>query len=152
MPMLLVANPLNSSPLIFPVIECFHIAGFVMAIGTCALVDFRMLNLAMAHQTPAQLTKDTSPWTVAGLILVICSGLLIYSTDPDMYYLNLPFLLKMGFLILAIVFHYTVLRKLASSNAPPGKSKLAACVSLALWVAVVFGGIFIGFTSPNLSF
>src|SRR5665213_1212311 len=152
MAMLLAGNPLNSSPLIFPVIECFHIAGFVMAIGTCALIDFRLLNLAMAHQTPAQLTRDTAPWTLAGLILVICSGLMIYSTDPDMYYLNLPFLLKMGFLVLAIVFHYAVLRKLALSSAPSVKSKLAACVSLALWVAVVFGGIFIGFTGRDLSF
>jgi hypothetical protein len=150
--MLQLANPLNASPLIFPMIECFHIAGFVMAIGTCALIDFRLLNLAMAHQTSAQITKDTGPWTLAGLILVICSGLLIYSTDPDLYYLKLHFLLKMGFLVLAIVFHYTVLRKVALSSEPPGKSKLAACVSLALWVAVVFGGIFIGFTSPSLSF
>ena len=91
--LMFLGNPLNSSPLIFPVIECIHIAGFVMAFGTCALIDFRLLDLAMARQTPAQLTKDTSPWTLAGLILVNCSGLLIYSTDPDMYYLNLPFLL-----------------------------------------------------------
>ena len=151
-PMLLVANPPNSSPLIFPVIECFHIAGFVMAIGTCALIDFRLLNLAMAHQTPAQLTTDTSPWTSAELILVICSGLMIYSTDPDMYYLNHPFLLKMGFLVLAIAFHYAVLRKLALSGAPSGKGKVAARTSLALWVSVVFGGIFIGFSAPDLSF
>ncbi len=66
-----------------------------MAIGTCAFIDFRLLNLAMAHHTPAQLTRDTAPWTLAGLILVICSGLMIYSTDPDMYYLNLPFLLSL---------------------------------------------------------
>ena len=50
--MLLLANPLNSSPLIFPVIECFHISGFVMAIGTCALIDFRLLNLVMARHQP----------------------------------------------------------------------------------------------------
>ena len=81
--MLLLENPLNASPVIFPVIECFHIAGFVLAIGTIALVDFRLLDWVMPHQTPAQLTKDTSVWTLAGLMLVICSGLMIYSTDPD---------------------------------------------------------------------
>jgi hypothetical protein len=109
--MLLFENPLNASPVIFPVIECFHIAGFVLAIGTIALVDFCLLDWVMPHQTPAQLTRDTSVWTLAALMLVICSGLMIYSTDPDMYYLNLPFLLKMACLTLAIVFHYTVLRK-----------------------------------------
>ena len=96
---LLLENPLNASPVIFPVIECFHIAGFVLAIGTIALVDFRLLDWVMPHQTPAQLTQDTSVWTLAGLMLVICSGLMIYSTDPDMYYLNLPFLLKIACLI-----------------------------------------------------
>jgi len=35
---------------------------------------------------------------------VFLFGLLIYSTDPDMYYLNLPFLLKMGFLVLRSLF------------------------------------------------
>ena len=150
--MLLFENPLNASPVIFPVIECFHIAGFVLAIGTIALVDFRLLDWVMPHQTPAQLTKDTSVWTLAGLMLVICSGLMIYSTDPDMYYLNLPFLLKMACLTLAIVFHYTVLHKVALSGAPPGKSKLVAWVSLGLWAAVLFGGIFIGFTGPDLRF
>jgi len=33
-------EPAQFIALIFPVIECFHIAGFVMAIGTCALTDF----------------------------------------------------------------------------------------------------------------
>jgi hypothetical protein len=148
---MLLGNPVNASPLIFPVVECFHIAGFVLAIGTIALVDFRLLDLAMRHQTPAQLAKDTSLWTLAGLILVACSGLLLYSSDPDMYYLNLSFLFKMACLILAIVFHYTIQRKVALSGASPGKSKLVACVSLGLWAAVVFGGIFIGFIGPGLS-
>jgi hypothetical protein len=149
---MLIGNPVNASPLIFPIVECFHIAGFVLAIGTIAVVDFRLLNWAMARQTPAQLVQDTGVWTVAGLILVICSGLLLYSSDPDMYYLNLSFLAKMACLALAIVFHYTVERKVALAGASPGKSKLVACVSLALWAGVLFGGIFIGFTAEGLPF
>jgi hypothetical protein len=36
-----IENPLGSSPLVFPIIECFHIAGFILTVGTIALVDFR---------------------------------------------------------------------------------------------------------------
>ena len=80
------------------------------------------------------------------------SGLLIFSTDPDKYYLNLAFLFKIACLLLAIGFHYTIHRKVVFSDASLGASMLVACVSLALWVSVVFGGIFIAFVSQGLSF
>ena len=57
---MLIENPLNSSPLAFPVLECFHIVGFALSIGTIAIVDFRLLGWGMRRETPAQLAKDTS--------------------------------------------------------------------------------------------
>ena len=51
----------------------------------------------MRRQTPAQLAKDTWLWTLGGLVLMFFSGLLLFSSDPDMYYLNWPFLIKMVF-------------------------------------------------------
>ena len=139
--MLLAENPLNSSPLIFPTLECFHIAGFIVAIGTTALVDFRLLDWGMRHQTPAQVAQDTAPWMLGGLLTAIFSGLGLYSSDPDMYYLNYAFLLKIAFLLLAIGFYYTAVHRAVAA----GKGRVVACVSLALWALVFFGGIFIGF-------
>jgi hypothetical protein len=149
---MLIDNPVNASPLMFPIIECFHIAGFVLAIGSMALVDFRLLNLAMRRQTAAELADDTAPWTLAGWILVVSSGLLLYSSDPDMYYLNLSFQLKIVSLVAAVVFHYTIERKVVRSGASTGKSKLVALVSLALWAGVLFGGTFIGFVGGGIVF
>ena len=37
---MLITNPLNSSELVFPTLECFHIVGFALSIGTIALVEF----------------------------------------------------------------------------------------------------------------
>jgi hypothetical protein len=134
----LITNPLNSSALIFPTLECFHIVGFALSIGTIAIVDFSLLGVGMRRQTPAQLARDT--W------------LLLFSSDPDMYYLNWAFLIKMVFFVSAVVFHYTIHRKAVASDAAPPNGKAVACVSLALWAGVVFGGIFIGFIYPGLSF
>ena len=149
---MLITNPLNSSELVFPTLECFHIVGFALSIGTIAIVDFSLLGLGMTRQTPAQLARDTWLWTLGGLVLMFFSGLLLFSSDPDMYYLNWAFLIKMVFFISAVVFHYTIHRKAVSSDAPPSHGKAVACVSLALWAGVVFGGIFIGFIYPGLSF
>ena len=82
---------------------------------------------------------------------MILSGLLLFSTNPDTYYLNYAFLLKMVFLVLAIIFHYTAVRR-AAAGATALKSCLTACISLGLWVLVLFGGVFIGFTDATFHF
>ena len=146
---MLIENPLNASEYSFPVLECIHIVGFALSIGTIAIVDFALLGIGMRRQTPAQLTKDTWLWTLGGLIVMLFSGLLLFSSDPDMYYLNWAFLIKMAFFVAAVVFHYTIHRKTVSSDAPGG-GKAVACVSLLLWAGVLFGGIFIGFIYPGL--
>jgi hypothetical protein len=144
-----ITNPLNESPLTFPILECIHIVGFAVSVGTIALVDFRLLGIGMRRETPAQLGEDTFFWTLGGISLMIFSGLLLFSSDPDMYYLNIAFDLKMIFLVLAIVFNYTIHRKAVQSVAPR-RGRLVACVSLLLWMCVVFGGIFIGFLNSTL--
>ncbi len=72
----------------FRSLECFHIVGFALSIGTIAIVDFSLLGLGMRRESPAQLAKDTWLWTLGGLVVMFFSGLLLFSSDPDMYYLN----------------------------------------------------------------
>jgi hypothetical protein len=62
-----------------------------------------------------------------------------------MYYLNLSFQIKMVLLTLALIFHYTIRRKLLRGELASKLNPLVACVSLALWTSVIFAGIFIAF-------
>ena len=148
---MLIENPLNASPLAFPILECIHIVGFAISIGTIAIVDLRLLGIGMRRETPSQLGKDTFFWTLGGLIVMLFSGLLLFSSDPDMYYLNWAFLIKIFCLLLAIVFNYTIHRRVAKLETPPENAKLVASASLALWGSVIFGGIFIAFVNQGLS-
>jgi hypothetical protein len=131
--------------MVFPVLECFHILGFILLLGSIALVDFHLLAGLMRDQGTAQLSSDAAPWTLGGLALVITSGSLLFASDPDHYYLNVAFQFKMAVLLLAIAFHYTIHGRMARPDASPASGKLAACLSLALWASVIGGGIFIGF-------
>jgi hypothetical protein len=139
------ANPLNANEWAFPLTECFHITSFALSIGTIALVDLRLLGLALKNQTPGQLVKDTGIWTFAGLVIVIISGLLIFSSDPLRYTYNSGFQYKMLALVLAILFNYTIHRKVALSNPSGMAGKVVGALSLLLWVLVPFGGIWISF-------
>ncbi len=145
-----IENPLNESPLSFPILECIHIVGFAFSVGTIALVDFRLLGVGMRRQTPAQLLEDTWIWSLVGIVVMIFSGLLLFSSDPDMYAPNPAFSFKMAALVLAIVFNYTIRRKTASAAVTPSYAKAVACASMLLWGAVVFGGIFIAFVNQAL--
>ena len=119
---------------------------FAMSLGTIAMVDFRMLGVGLRKQTPAQLLKETSMWTLTGLIIVITSGLVIFTTDPLRYYYNWSFRYKCIALVVAIIFNYTIHRKVARSNSSALVGGLVAIVSLALWISIVFAGLFYAFT------
>ena len=129
--------------LAFPILECFHIAGFALSIGMTALVDFRLLGFGLRDQTPEQISRSGLWWMLGGLIVAVFSGILIFSTDPDMYYLNWIFDAKIACLVLAIVFNYTIHRKVLQPGASPATARWVAVGSLVLWLSVVFGGIFI---------
>jgi hypothetical protein len=141
-------NPLNELSLAFPILECLHIVGFICGVGTIALVNFHLLGVGLTQKSAAQLRSDTMPWTLGGLSLAIFTGLLLFSIDPDVYYLNAVFFVKMLALVLAILFYYTAVRKAAVASA--GIRTVVACISLGLWAMVLFGGIFIGFFTVKL--
>lgn len=140
-----VANPLNSSALVFPILECMHIAGWAMTVGTIALVDFRLLGFGLKKQTAAEIAKELAPWTLIGLAVILLSGPLLFSSDPDMYYLNHSFQFKMVCFVLAVIFNYTIHRKVVRSGASAAAGAAVACLSIMLWMGVIFGGIFIAF-------
>jgi len=138
-------NPLNNNDWAFPLLEIIHILGFAFSIGTIAIVDLRLLGLALPRQSPAQLLRDTAPWTLIGLAVMLMSGPLIFSSDPNMYLYNSAFRFKMGALLTAIVYNYTIHRKIAMADSSSGMGKLVGGVSLLLWISIVFAGLFIAF-------
>lgn len=141
------ANPLNNNEWSFPLFECIHIAAFAMSIGSIALVDLRLLGIGLKHQTSAQILKDTSLWTLAGLVIVISSGLVIFTTDILRYYYNDAFRFKNIALVVAILYNYTIHRKVAQSDrASPIVRALVGGLSLLIWISIVFAGLFYAFT------
>ncbi len=141
-----IADSLNNSEWAFPLAECVHIGGFAIGVGSIALVDFRMLNLGLRHETAARILRYTELWTIVALVFVVFSGFMLFISQTSIYLENQIFPLKMYVLIAALIYNFTIHRKVATmENPPPMLSKLVATVSLLLWVSIVFGGIYTGF-------
>ena len=141
-----IADALSNNEWAFPLAECGHIGGFAVGVGSIALVDFRMLNLGLRHETAARILRYTDLWTVIALLFVGFSGAALFLSQPNIYLVNQIFPYKMYVLLAALLYNFTVHRKVATmENPPPVLSKSVAIVSLLLWVSIVFGGIFTGF-------
>lgn len=141
-----IADTLNNAEWAFPLAECIHIGGFAVGVGSIAIVDFRMLNLGLRHETAARILRYTEPWTIIAMVFVFFSGFMLFLSQAQIYLENLVFPWKMYVLLAALIFNFTIHRKVAKMDKPsPGLSKSVAALSLLLWAAVVFGGIFTGF-------
>jgi hypothetical protein len=141
-----IADSLNNTEWAFPLAECVHIGGFAVGVGSIALVDFRMLNLGLRHETAARILRYTELWTVIALVFVVFSGLMLFVSQVGIYLSNQIFPYKMYVLVAALIYNFTVHRKVATMENPPsGLSKVVAIISLLLWASIVFGGIFTGF-------
>jgi hypothetical protein len=137
-----VADTINDSEWLFPVIESIHITGLAVLIGTIAIVDFRLLGLTLRDRPVPEIAADLRLWTLAGIGIMLTTGPLMLSAEPERGYGNPAFYFKMTCLLLALVTHFTIHRRAIRSD---GGGRLAACLSLLLWTGVVFGGRAIAF-------
>ena len=134
---------------LFPVIESFHLVAFAVLGGAVLLVDLRLLGLVMRAQPVAQLARDARPWLTGSLAVMLTSGILLFLSEAVKCYYSFPFRVKIASLLLAMVFTWTLHRRVATGDA--GRTgafagKLVALISLLLWGTVAWGGRWIGFS------
>ncbi len=60
--------------MVFPVLECIHIFGFILLFGAIALVDFRLLFSVLPDESPGELEQASNPWSLIGLALALPVG------------------------------------------------------------------------------
>jgi hypothetical protein len=139
---------IRNSQYAFPIIEYFHLAALAVIGGAVLIVDMRMLGLGLRETPVRQLARDAQPWMIGSLIVMLVSGFSLYTSEATKCYASPAFWIKMIALVLAILFTFTVRRKVSLADqvqVSAGTSKSVALVSLGLWFAVAWGGRWIGF-------
>jgi uncharacterized membrane protein len=140
-------NPIARWTWVFPVIETIHICGFTLLVGTVAILDLRLLGVYLKCQTVSQIARDLAPWIWTGIIVQLITGPYLLSSDAGEYIQVAAFRTKMVLFLVALLYHFTVIRKAtapAGDSAPLGWRRPAALVSLGLWVSVLLAGLWIG--------
>jgi hypothetical protein len=144
-----VGAAIRDSLWLFPVIEALHLVAFAALGGALLLVDLRLLGLAFRSQPVARLARDAWPWLVGSVALALASGTLLFLSESVKLYHSEPFWVKVSCLGPALLFTFTVRRRVTladEARVGPVRGRLAAAASLALWGGVAWGGRWIGFS------
>jgi hypothetical protein len=133
----------------FAAIEAVHLLALAVIGGAVLIVDLRLLGWTLRRQPVKQIARDAEPFLLGSLFMMLLTGyLLMASLAASKYYVNFAFQLKMLFLLLAIVFTFTVRRWLIykdDTEINPAVAKIVAIVSVLLWSGVGIMGRGIGF-------
>ena len=121
--------------------------------GSIAMVDLRLLGWTSLGTSIARLTEETLPWTWTAWVLAAIAGSLMFMSKAVTYAGNLDFRMKFICMALAavnmLVFHFGAYRRVADwdMGRPPAAARLAGGLSLTFWLAVIFFGRWVGFTT-----
>ncbi len=144
-----VGQAISQSPWAFAMIESVHLLALAVIGGAVLMLDLRLLGLGLRDQPIERVARDAQPWLVGSLIVMLVTGVLLFSSEPIKCYHSTPFWVKMTSLALAMIFAFTVRRKVALAHegrVKPIWLKVVAAVSLVLWFGVGAGGRWIGFS------
>ncbi len=143
---------IRDSVWLFPFVEIFHLLALGLLGGTIVILNLRLLGFRFRNEPVAALARDVRPWMIGSIVVMLISGFLLFSTEAVKMYGSPAFQFKMSCLLLAILFTFTVHRKvtmLDEERIAPVWRKVAAIVCIVLWTAVALGGRAIGYVPSN---
>ena len=135
---------------LYPTVEIVHLLGIGLLFGSIAVLDLRLLGVSR-HIPARTLAKHVLPWSIGSFVLIVPSGLLMFTAhatefiDSEVFVLKM--LLIMAALLNAALFHTITFRTADVWDSeemrklpPPPSARLAGGLSLALWIAVIACG------------
>ena len=134
-------------------LEGTHLLGVMLFFGSIFIVDLNMLGGIFRKTSLKTIHDRILPLTIAGLVILVLTGLGLFFSKPLAYYHNIWFRMKLVVIALALVnvavFHFRVGRDRtawdASARFPLG-ARISAVVSLAAWITVICFGRLIAYS------
>ena len=141
-----LATAMRQELWLYPSVEIAHIWGFVILVGSIAMLDLRLLGLS--PRVPVrELARHLLPWTLGALLLIVPTGLLMFIAHAGDFITNRAFVLKLSLIfaaaINAVFFHLGPYRSVESWNAgvaTPRSARVHAALSLMIWLGVIACG------------
>src|SRR3989442_14355575 len=105
-----LGETIRSSRIYFPIIETFHLLALTLLFGAVIVLNLRLCRIIMKNQPVQQVAQDLSPWAFWSLVVILASGVMLFTSEAMKCYASKPVQFKMVFLFSALMFHFKVTR------------------------------------------
>jgi hypothetical protein len=143
---------LHESLYMYPLVESAHVLTLTLFLGMAIMLDLRLLGVALRRVPMTDIKRRLGPWMVAGFVVMVATGALLFYAIPVRSYQSIFFRIKVVALVLAglnaYVFHTTIDRRVAEwdlAPRPPRAARRAGATSLVLWAVIVVAGRMIAY-------
>ena len=92
---------------LFPVTEAVHLLGLSVLGGSLLILDLRMLGVGLRRQSIGELAKETRPWLLGSIVVMLLTGTALFVSESVKCYYSQAFWLKITTLPVAIIFTLT---------------------------------------------
>ncbi|MGA7793658.1 MAG: DUF6644 family protein [Candidatus Acidiferrales bacterium] len=121
-------------------VSVVHYLTMFWFIGSMAVVDLRVMGLAARKRNLTELAEQLYPWAWTGLAVAVISGFLMFATAAGDWAPDPVFHVKLGMILISIVFAILVQRgapKWAAAPEIPTSAKVIAAIALLLWILTI---------------
>jgi len=133
----------------YPVVNMLHLFGLVVLVGPVLLLDLRLLGFGRGFAL-APVVRVLTAWAVAGLAVLVPSGIALLSADARALVANPALQVKLVLIAVAVanalVFRVLRAHRVAEGGEAPSRGlRLQAALSIALWLAIPAAGRLIAY-------
>jgi hypothetical protein len=145
------ATALRQSFWVYPIVNTGHIVGLALLFGAIVPLDLRLIGFWRSVPIGA-MARMLLPVAIAGLVLAVSSGALLFSTRAVEYAGVTLFWIKLSLITAAVanalLLHLTAAWTVYQDSELLGtmpRLQLAGALSIGLWLAIIFCGRLIGY-------
>jgi hypothetical protein len=126
---------------LYPLGNVLQVLGVACLVGSIVALGFRFLGFARRYVSAEGASQLLTPFAIAGFLMLVPGGLIIFIADAGPLAANSLMQLKMFLVVLglanALLFRGRWSGRLATWDAdPPGAGRAQVVASIAIWLAV----------------
>lgn len=122
-----------------------HYISVFLTIGSMIMLDLRILGLTGNSQTIAETAAFYSPWMWAGVGMLVFTGTTMFASDSVSFCTSGIFGVNLAVTALAVLSGVFIQKRARAWDQPsdgsPWGAKLAAVVSLLLWLGTIWSAV-----------
>ena len=139
---------------IIPAVQTIHILAISVVISTMAMLDLRLMGLTAKRYSIRAVADRFLPWMWLSVIVLLITGVILITGEPDRALGNWVFQTKMALLIAVLAiswgFNRVLKRDLTAwdmDSRHKTAAKVTGLVSLLLWIGIVVAGRWIAYAA-----